>query len=484
MFLCGKGIGVFFRPQNGSSNVKINHADALLSDCRLSKATPGLCSGLKNPQGTPPFLPCPMPVISGSWKNKVTLKNGMKDVLTSDCSIKCTLKKGKITPFFPTTLMLNVDDNARVQAVKTDQISNNDNEKASENTESAEQVKQLPSAEAIEQLETSEFDTTDSRNALEEWENENKQEQENEENAEDNVQEEVEEVDYALCDYKNCGKAKNCEYYKSLLKKSVLLNPANSSGELRNNMQSDLKDALKQENLTMDFTKASFDLYDSYFNIRTILLLKVKKNELKVDELKVDDLKIAHHHLIPGNDCLSKYPELVYLANYYGYDINNGRNGICLVTGASANKGGKGIPFEDTIPFKAMNKLKKQWHSGSHRYSRYNPRYKKSSLTIKADFDALIPRPFLDYATAVDFELIAFSCNLRKNMKCRGGDNDKNKEQSAKRFVKAMDRISQRIAKKLLKFEKAPHRSYPFYVSRMAFYYAFDRFLKGSGFKY
>ena len=152
MFLCGKGIGVFFSPQNGSSNVKINGADALLNDCRLKKMTPGLCSGLENPPGPSPFLPCPMPVISGSWKNKVTLKNGIRDVLSSDCSITCPIKKGKITPFFPTTLMLNVDDNARAQSVKIDQLSNKDTEKNSGNMESAEPVKQLPPAEPVKQL--------------------------------------------------------------------------------------------------------------------------------------------------------------------------------------------------------------------------------------------------------------------------------------------------------------------------------------------
>jgi hypothetical protein len=75
----------------------------------------------------------------------------------------------------------------------------------------------------------------------------------------------------------------------------------------------------------------------------------------------------------------------------------------------------------------------------------------------------------LNYKDAVDRELTSLLMRIREDTKCRTDNYD----QQALEFAKMMDRICERIAAKLRRFEDNPRKSYPCYISKLSFYFAF-----------
>ena len=173
---------------------------------------------------------------------------------------------------------------------------------------------------------------------------------------------------------------------------------------------------------------------------------------------------VAHHHIIPANQCFKMFPEIVKLANFYKYSINKAENGICLPT---MNWGYDKQPFDlrKEISFYAMKNLGKQWHKGGHKYS----------CKISVELDSILQKPFLHYKNAIDIELSFFNMKLNEELRCR----TENYEQQAEEFAKIMDHICEKVAKKLRRFEDNPQKSYPYYVSKLAFYFAFQEILIG-----
>lgn len=410
-FQCQNGNAVWFNSQNGAVKVKIVSSEAIMDDCKLSiigGIRPGQCNLVLTPNGTPG--PCSAPMVSGSWNNDSKLKVGGKAVLTSGCSISCPVG-GCIKPFKPTLMSITVDDAAKMQSVI---ISPNQNSDSSTSGEM--QVKSAENGKS-EELFAVKTEGTVCK--------ENENEKENDEELS---------VEYALCDYKNCEKAEKCEYLKALSTPKET-DESKNAAELKINMGKDAFDLYAGE-----CSDIATSLYGSYM------------------------YSIAHHHIIPVNQCFKSFPEIVKLANYYGYNINKAENGISLPT---MNLGYDKQPFEmrKKISFTAMDKLGKQWHKGGHKYS----------CKISADLDDVLSRPFLHYKDAVDKELTSFSMMLNEEIKCRSD----NYKQQAAEFAKVMDRICERVAKKLRRFEDHPRKSYPCYISKFAFYFAFQEELAG-----
>ena len=409
-FQCGNGNAVWFNPQSGDFKVKINGAEALLDDCRLSLIggpRPGQCNIVPDPSTGAPG-PCTAAMVSGTWNNNVRLKVGGKGVLSSGCSISCPVG-GSIKPFKPTIIAFNVDDEAKSLKASFAQISE-EGKCASSNDESNDEtnagMETCPEGE------------------------ETGAEQDNKEEEQDTIQE----VEYALCDYKNCSRAKECKYLKAAhtLKET---NESKNATELKINMGRDTFDLYAG-----DCSAIATSLYGSYM------------------------YSIAHHHIVPANQCFKAFAEIVKLANYYNYNINKAENGISLPT---MNLGYDKHPFDERkkISFNAMEVLGRQWHKGGHKYS----------CKISAELDSILPRPFKHYKDAVDAELTSFQIRLNDEIKCRAD----NYEQQAAEFTKAMDRICERVAKKLRKFEDSPRMAYPCFISKLAFYYAYQEELNG-----
>ena len=410
-FQCGNGNAVWFNPQSGDFKVKINGAEALLEDCRLSLIggpRPGQCNIVPDPSTGAPG-PCTAAMISGTWNNNTRLKISGKGALSSGCSISC-LVGGTIKPFKPTIIALNVDDDAKANAVNIEQYSE-ENDSVSSDTESNNRTEIDTENNNIKEQETG-------------------TEQENEEREEGSVQE----VEYALCDYKNCSKAKECKYLKAAhtIKET---NESKNAAELKINMGKDTFDLYAG-----DCSAIATSLYGSYM------------------------YSIAHHHIVPVNQCFKPFAEIVKLANYYNYDINKAENGISLPT---MNLGYDKSPFAErkNISFNAMEVLGRQWHKGGHKYS----------CKISAELDGILPKPFKHYKDAVDAELTSFQIRLNDDLKCRAD----NYKQQADEFIRAMDHICERIAKKLRKFEDNPQKAYPCFISKLAFYFAYQEELNG-----
>jgi hypothetical protein len=235
---------------------------------------------------------------------------------------------------------------------------------------------------------------------------------------------------YALCNYQTCDKRDTCQYLTSSLD---ILNDA----------------AILKENLCRD----RFEYYTEVCS------------KIETTRYENSGYMTAHHHIIPGNQCLKQMKELVLLANYYHYDINNAINGICLPTMNDVYDSSD-MEGKIQIAMKAMDTLRMQWHKGGHGYLGKLEAVEK----IARDIDVLLPRPFIDYAQAVRDELAKFRTKLRQNMICRCQDYD----MQAKEFTDCMNHISQRIAKRLDAFHEEPQKAAPFFVSRMAILYAYN----------
>lgn len=400
-FQCQNGNAVWFSASNGEVNVKVNGAGVLLDDCKLS------LDGVPMQRQCNMFMdpttgapaPCAAICVSGSWNNNSGMKVGGKSVLLSNCSISCP-RNGTIKPFKPTTQNINVDDAARVECVNISPAEVMQNRKES--------VKEKEETTENKQKETTEREGTKDRHDAVKYE-------------------------YVLCDYRNCDKANECKYLKTECSLRETDERKNAS-ELRMNMGRD-----------------AFDLYaGAYRDIATSLYGSYLYT-------------VAHHHIIPVNQCFKEFPEIVKLANYYRYNINKAENGICLPT---MNLGYDKQPFEQRkeIAFNAMEKLRRQWHKGGHEYS-----YK-----ISGSVSELLPRPLKHYKSAVNDELRNLRNLLYDDMCCRANEY----ELQAKSFAIKMDRLCERVAKKLGYFNDNPKKAYPFYISKLAFYYAFREELK------
>ena len=405
-FKCGSGNAVWFKPKSDKSNVNVNGAEVLLDNCKLELiggTRPGQCNLIPDPTTGAPGM-CNSTQISGIWENNVRLKINGKGALTNACSIVCPFG-GKIKSFRPTTMALNVDNNAKEQNV----IMDNGTIKKTKNQENKK----------------SELEDGSSNSNFAKKEND----------VFENIDEEVggkdviEDVQYALCDYKNCRKAKECKYLKTQ-HTLIELNESKNAAELKINMGKDSFDLYAGECVDI-----ATSLYGSYM------------------------YSIAHHHIIPANQCFKNFAEIVKLANFYNYNINKAENGISLPT---MNLGYDKQSFEvrKKISFNAMETLGKQWHKGGHKYS----------CKISAELDSVLSRPFVNYKDAVDKELISFNIKLTDEMKCRC----ENYSEQAEEFIKIMDHICEKIAKKLRRFEDDAKKSYPCYISKFAFYYAFQ----------
>ena len=399
-FKCQCGNMVLFEIQNGERKVKICGAEALTEDTSLKLI--GIPRTGQCNLVLDPTTGLPSQCIATSVSSKWSAEGTVKICGKTALKSSCSIKcsrNGTIVPFRPTTIAINIDDAAVVKRVVSGY-----SKRCEKNTKSV--TEKLYEDENIESMVADDAD---------------------------GVLEAVREQKYALCDYKNCKKVDSCQYIRAMhVPKET--DESKNAVELRLNMGKDRFDLYAGE-----CADIATSLYGAYL------------------------YRIAHHHIIPVNQCFKMFPEIVKLANYYGYNINKAENGICLPT---MNEGYDKQPFEirKEIAFSAMQNLGKQWHKGGHKYS----------CGISAEIDSILPRPFLHYKDAVDKELIGFRIRLTDELKCRAD----NYEQQAAEFIRTMDHICERIVKRLRRFEDNPRKSYPCYVSKLAFYFAFNDELK------
>ena len=183
----------------------------------------------------------------------------------------------------------------------------------------------------------------------------------------------------------------------------------------------------------------------------------------------------AAHHIISGEQVFKNFPELVKLAELCNYDINCYENCIMLIgkpdnygTGDATQSPKELAAAKSSDADLIMRDSGLQWHVAHHRYSFTNEeatlirRNFKTYLSKRNDVDAPEIKCYADLVTA---DVEALLANLKLKPVCFR-DNPQN-------FIDAMNKLSQSIKAKLAAFQDKPQHSYPYYVSKEAYLYAF-----------
>ena len=251
---------------------------------------------------------------------------------------------------------------------------------------------------------------------------------------------------YCRCDYKNCSERENCGYYKT----QIFIE--NDSLKLSNNYKSERSEE-----------------WNRYF---------AKHNEKKAESSE-GGWRIAAHHMISGNQVLMMkdaqgnllYGDIVKLANYFGYDINNAKN--CIMLPTNENNFGQREPLTKIAnAYEVMWLMGRQWHVGGHEYNlskdileNLKDYYTKNPDQYPTPGDPLF---FKNYKTAMKEEMDKIQSGIRDQ--CW----KKNYERKRQKFIALLDKVSGNVEEKLTAFENNPRKSFPFFVSKVAVEYAYN----------
>ena len=184
---------------------------------------------------------------------------------------------------------------------------------------------------------------------------------------------------------------------------------------------------------------------------------KLSDNYLQGNDLqKNSSVTYAAHHILPGNQVLKQFPMCYYVANLSVnldddekvFDVNCAENCIMLLT---KYQGGA---------VAAMQEFKTQWHSGGHAFKNKIPLQHLAKVRAKlpAKFKY---KPIQDYVTALNAEMQKIESGIDKNDICPA--------MVRQRLLNLIEKVRSYISA----FSKNPADSYPYFVSREAFCYAF-----------
>lgn len=276
-----------------------------------------------------------------------------------------------------------------------------------------------------------------------------KQIEDSEGEVEEKKQEQLESsyASHTLCDYVNCSERNSCEYFLS----QVYVE--NSSAKLSSNFQNN-----------------RVSEWNEYQN----------KHKAKNAEYEKGGWRIAAHHMISGNQVLMMkdeagnllYGEIVKLANYFGYDVNNEWNCIMLPTNES-NFGQLEPVTKMASAYDVMWIMGRQWHVGGHQYSLDKETLHHLSEYYKK-YPEQYPTPgnpdfFSNYRNAMKEEMDKLMLKYSRTQCWKKGFARKKQT-----FFNEMNSLSKRIEQYLLAFEKNPRMSFPFFVSKVSVEYAYD----------
>ena len=254
-------------------------------------------------------------------------------------------------------------------------------------------------------------------------------------------------VSHAKCEYGDCEDSESCEYLNSQV--------------FVENISKKLSDNFKQNR------KAE---WDEYYSLHT------RKNQ----ESEGGGWRIAAHHIVSGNQVLMMkdeknnplYGEIVKLANYFGYDVNNAENCIMLPTNQS-NFGDNEPLLKAATAYDVMGFMGRQWHVGGHEY-----RLDKETLKNMHDFyqkhPEQYPSPgnpdfFSNYKMAMKEEMDKIYIKYSKPRCWK-----KNYEKNKRNFINELNGLSKKVERYLVDFKENPRKSFPFFVSKVTVEYAYD----------
>lgn len=238
-----------------------------------------------------------------------------------------------------------------------------------------------------------------------------------------------ENLKYAYCKYKTCSKRAECAYLGSASK-------------------------VEDGSFTIELKKAEFNRFDE------------AEERLQLHEKSRLQWGRAAHHLICWNQVFNQFPELVMLANFYGYRIDDPKNCIVLPSNTKEGYAVNTEIYKAAKGYEVMEITGKQWHVGGHHYKisaedwQEIPSEHRESLRCYVDqlcneIRETIRPVFID----VEFD---------REMTCRYDEFEKDRML----FIEKMNRLSDTIRNALDSFRN-PKDSFPYYVSSAAMCYAY-----------
>ena len=394
----------------------------------LPKQSPIPCTFLPPLPSGPPPCPCVVGPFTGSVKHKATM-----NLLTTDSKAVCVAGKF-VKPTKSGTnsrVIYNAAHSAKVEAVSWDKEENHDKE-------SPKKFDEKPSAfqknNAVSH--DNDKDLTQESSAVAVTKSNSESVAINEET--------IAFREGMLCSYSNNNaKCKNCAYRLDNEPATV----DNNSATLRKNYND---------------SKPHTDSYDRYFDVEVEPLGNSKPNKWSY----------AAHHLISGNQVFKQNAELVRLARFCEYDINNCQNCIMLV----------GYPedypdierMKSVKAYEIMSESRVQWHVGGHSYTFTEDEKSEicKQIGIRNKIN-LTPGDIKNYAELVQAEIDKLQNQLtfkKNHQKVCYVDQD-----SKFLLCEKLNTISKKIKAKIAAFSDMgkPHHSFPFFVSKEAFRYTY-----------
>lgn len=247
-------------------------------------------------------------------------------------------------------------------------------------------------------------------------------------------QESTKDYAYAVCGYKTCSRRDECEY----LKAQYELSPEtldNASIQLR-------KNSPEKENI---------------YNNKCNPLMEETQSKWGNQA----------HHIISIRQIFAKFPELVKLAYFYGYDINSKENCIFLPS-VFKNYEINEQQYKTAQAYEVMSVSGMQWHSGGHSY-----KISKDDFNNISDEKRNLLRCYEEVVTEEVKKLI-IPYYFRDKSCCRYDKKDSSsKKAKAERFISRMNYVADKVYKKLDSFSE-PKTSFPFFVSKLSMQYAYN----------
>lgn len=250
-----------------------------------------------------------------------------------------------------------------------------------------------------------------------------------EKHIDENQAKEVSPEKYAVCTYEVCKNASTCPYMQA----SSIISTDGAAAKLRRN---------------------SSEKEKSYDSICDCLMEKYQVS-----------WNNQAHHLISINAAYCRYPELVKLGNYFGYDINCSENCYFLPCWEKGDGyGEKTLHYKKAQAYEVMKYSGLQWHVGQHSYTIHLPENILSKYPQLKGMDSYNDR------INKDVKKILSACYQRFDGICL----EENYEDHRKWFIQQMNTLSFEIEECLDLFKSYPKDSFPYFVSQEALRFAYE----------
>ena len=203
-------------------------------------------------------------------------------------------------------------------------------------------------------------------------------------------------------------------------------------------------------------SKALFKNYQKYLDV-TDNFNEADNAYRKSEELK-GGWAYASHHIIPAIQVFAKFPELVKVANACGYDINCAENLIELPRVYEEDEpDDKSKKDKSHLAVEVMAVIGMQWHAGGHNYPTKDEELVRLVQSHMGRRRRVEIKNYVELVTE-DVRKIKIPAD---GIIC------------PEKIIMSINKVSAKVRKKLAAFKEDPKASYPYYVSRKAYFFAF-----------